>query len=289
MPKSIIFILIILSSSNLLAQNETQSTLFWNNYTHFNPAMTGVQYKRTVNAQWRNQWTQVNGAPTTLWANYTERVEKFHGAVGVNYRYETIGFFNSHTALATYAFHIPINKSMLSIGSSAGVIVLDTSTYALSANKLYKPAFKGDFGITFRNEKWNLGLSITSFNSPKLRNENPTINFTYHPITHLTGEYTFAIDSTWKIIPGVHFFTDQVKIASITSIRAQFKEVLWFGINSWNLYSSNAVKSFGGMVGYDLKQKFRIGYSLEFYTFHSDAFFDDSNITHEIVLSYLLK
>lgn len=40
----------------LIAQQEPKMDMFWNNYLHTNPAMTGLQTKRFIGAQYRNQW-----------------------------------------------------------------------------------------------------------------------------------------------------------------------------------------------------------------------------------------
>lgn len=284
MTKSIIFIF-LLSTSNLFAQNEGQSTLFTNNYVHFNPAMSGVRYKNEANVLWRNQWTQVNGAPADLWANYTQRIDKIHGAAGITYNYDYIGFAKTHTALANYAFHIQGKNILWSLGVAAGIQNLSTS------NSQYFPkgtAFQANSGIAVHTRNLNAGFSISQLNSYIYKNHQSNIAYNTAPTYHLHGDYTLNFGEKWKVTPAVHFFSDLVKTGSTTSIRATYNDKLWFGVNSWNLHSPvNSSQTLGPMLGYDFKQKFRVGYSLEFNEFR--IYNNEPNLTHEVVLSFLLK
>ena len=92
MPKFLFSLFpLLVFSSHAFSQSEAEQTLFTNNYANLNPAMSGLIYKREANVLWRNQWTAVNGAPTTLWANYNQQLSQVHGSVGLNYYYDVIG------------------------------------------------------------------------------------------------------------------------------------------------------------------------------------------------------
>lgn len=284
MPKSLFFILLF-SSNQLLAQQEPQSTLFSSNYVSFNPAMSGVRYKTEANVLWRNQWTQINGAPVDLWANFTQRVDKLHGAVGVTYNYDYIGFAKNHTALANYAFHVQTEKILWSIGVAAGILNLSNHSNS------YFPkgtAFQANTGIALHTRKLNAGFSISQLSRFIYKNHQSNFAYNTSPTYHLHGDYTLEFGEKWKVIPALHLFSDLVKISSTTSIRATYNEKLWFGVNAWNLLASNnSFPTMGPMLGYDFKQKFRVGYSLEFSQFNPSD--DGPNLTHEVVLSFLLK
>jgi len=287
MPKSILFIL-LLSSSTLFAQNEIPSTLFWNNYMHFNPAMTGLQYKQAANVQWRNQWTRVNGAPTVLWANYAQKIDKIHGAAGISYEYETIGFHQQHTALATYAFHLPLKKMTLSFGTSLGILSMQTNgnyIYPDTPNDASLPKyrdnrFQADLGAALHHEKWNIGISITQLNNSSILNNSDG----YRANGHFNADYTLELTPNWSLTPALHIYADLVKSASHSSLMARRKN-LWFGFNIKNIILGD--RSYGGMLGYDFKEKFRVGYSIEYADLQ--IYENTPNLTHEIVLSFLLK
>lgn len=48
------------------SQQEPLSGMSWNNYSYFNPAMSGVNHKNEGNVSYRSQWNKVTNAPSTL-------------------------------------------------------------------------------------------------------------------------------------------------------------------------------------------------------------------------------
>jgi len=284
MPKHLILSVIIsVISISTRAQNEPQSTLFTSSYVNFNPAMSGVNYQTEANVLWRNQWTQVNGAPAVLWGNYTQRLDQIHGAAGIIYQYDYIGYSKTHSALANYAYHIQTEKILWSFGASAGVKFLDPWN-----SNTYYSAFSSNAGIVIHTENLNAGFSVTQINKPRFKNQTNGTVAEMSPTFHLHADYSFHLGEKWNITPALHLFTDRIKLASTTSIKATFNNKLWFGANAWNLFSStDSFVTIGPMIGYDFKEQFRVGYSLEFNEFK--IYENEPNLTHEVVLSFLLK
>ncbi|MNY06910.1 hypothetical protein D3C86_1396900 [compost metagenome] len=258
---------------------------------HTNPAMTGAIYKHQANAQWRNQWTKVNGAPTTLWLNYAMKLDSINSGIGVSYEYDVIGFNKQHTALVSYAYHIPIKKMVLSLGISAGTcsMLFDMKGMVFPQNQndpnipVSQTFFQGDLGIALHGAKWNIGLSSTQLSGYFNRGKS------YNPAAHywLFGDYTFHLGENWRMTPRVQFGTDLLKGFSTVALITTYKN-LWFGATVLNPFSGNGFE-LGPMIGYDIAGKFRLGYTYEFgiNTHLSQAL--NNNATHEIILSYQLK
>lgn len=286
------FLVVFLHVSN--AQQEPRSAFFWNNYMHTNPAMTGAIYKHQGNIQWRNQWTKVNGAPTTLWANYALKLDSINSGVGVSYEYDVIGLNKSHTALLSYAYHIPIKKMFLSVGASGGLktMRLDASELVFSTpepayeTRNYNPVFQCDFGMALHAEKWNVGVSVTQLNRAKFKDPYLPYNNAAH--LWVFADYTFTLGEKWALTPKLQSYTDWKQLCSTVALQATWKERLWFGATATSGgYSFNGFE-LGPMIGYDIAGKFRVGYTYEFgirTTFNGIK----NNGTHEIILSYQLK
>jgi type IX secretion system PorP/SprF family membrane protein len=290
----ITLIMILIISVNSNAQQEPRSAFFWNNYMHTNPAMTGAIYRHHANVQWRNQWTKVNGAPTTFWANYAVKLEKINSGIGGSYEYDVIGLNKSHTALLSYAYHLPIKNMFLSFGASAGIktLKLDYSKFVFSQtpdpefmNRKFDPVFQCDFGIALHSEKWNVGVSATQLNSATFRSGNSTIKQAPH--IWLFAEYSIQLSEKWKLTPRLQGSSNLTKIATTLALEARFNENLWFGFTSSIPLESNGF-TLGPMIGYDIVGKFRLGYTYEFgiSTYLNTI---KNNGTHEIILSYQLK
>jgi type IX secretion system PorP/SprF family membrane protein len=275
----------LIVSSNSFSQQDPRASFFWNQYMHTNPAMTGAIYKHHANAQWRNQWTKVNGAPTTLWANYAIKLDSINSGIGASYEYDVIGFNKQHTALVSYAYHIPIKKMFLSLGVSAGTLTMSLDKTGFIFNDPNDPAipkssqtfFRGDLGIALHGEKWNAGLSCTKVNGYFTRSSS---GYDIAPHYWAFGDYTFHLGQNWKLTPRAQVYTDMKKAASTLALVATVYEDIWFGF-SGHLASGNI--SVSPMVGYDIVGKFRIGY---IYEYPIDSSFGS---THEIILSYQLK
>lgn len=286
----IVTFLIVSIFSN--AQQDPRSSFFWNNYMHTNPAMTGAIYRHHANAQWRNQWTKINGAPTTLWLNYAMKFDSINSGIGVSYEYDAGGISRSQTALVSYAYHFPIKNMFLSLGASAGLKTLKIkgSDFIFSSqvpedpsifeDRQLNPVFQCDFGIAMHGENWNTGFSITQLNRAVFRDKYSSYTYKIVPHYWLFGDYTFQLGENWKLTPRAQVYTDMKKAASTIALVATVDEDIWFGF-SGHLASGNI--SVSPMVGYDIVGKFRIGYIYE-YPINS-AF----GSTHEIILSYQLK
>jgi type IX secretion system PorP/SprF family membrane protein len=281
----------LILSSNSIAQQEPRSSFFWNQYMYTNPAMTGAIYKHHANAQWRNQWTKINGAPTTLWLNYAARIDKINSGIGASYEYDVIGLNKQHTALASYAYHIPIKKIFLSLGISAGFSSLsfDTKGYIyFDVNNQPLPQsqsfFRGDLGIALHGEKWNAGLSCTKLNGYFTRSSGP---YDIAPHYWLFGDYTFQLGENWTLTPRAQVGSDLLNIYSIAALTASWKN-LWFGVTVANPFGGSGFE-LGPMIGYDIVGKFRVGYTYEFGVNSHFSNAIKNNGTHEIILSYQLK
>jgi type IX secretion system PorP/SprF family membrane protein len=281
-------------STNSFSQQEPRSAFFWNQYMHTNPAMTGAVYRHHANVQWRNQWVKTNGAPTTLWANYAAKLDEINSGIGVSYEYHVVGLNKSHTALLSYAYHIPIKNMFLSFGASAGIktLKIEASQFLFSSqtpepmfqDRQLKPIFQCDFGVALHGEKWNVGLSATQLNGGTFKDS--IFPYKTEPHFWVFGDYTFDLGEKWKLTPRIQSYTDGQKIASTIALVVSVKDRLWFGAAS-TIPAGGGRFSAGPLVGYDIAGKFRLGYAYEFwFNMGPSATY---NGTHEIILSYQLK
>jgi type IX secretion system PorP/SprF family membrane protein len=255
--------------------------------------VAGAIYKHQANVQWRNQWVKTNGAPTTLWANYAAKIDQINSGIGVSYEYDVIGLNKSHTALLSYAYHIPIKNMFLSIGASGGIKTMEIDASKLIfaqtpapqfISRKFTPVFQCDFGLALHAEKWNVGLSVTQLNGAHFKDS--ILPYDCVPHVWVFADYTFDLSEKWKLTPRLQSYTDGTQICSSIALLATFKNNLWFGATS-TIPSNGGRFSAGPMIGYDIVGKFRLGYSYEFVFNNSPAIGNDG--THEIILSYQLK
>lgn len=160
MKRNFATILLMFTSSFLIAQQRPHYTQYILNNYILNPAISGIENYTDIKLSVRDQWLGLNGAPRTAyftihgplgksdyrttptsysipgenprgkayWENYTG-AEPHHGA-GLTVINDRTGSFNRFTAYATYAYHLGLNATTnLSGGFSAGIskISLDRS------------------------------------------------------------------------------------------------------------------------------------------------------------------
>jgi type IX secretion system PorP/SprF family membrane protein len=160
MRKKILFVVVMLMSVQMFAQQRPHYTQYILNQYIINPAISGIENYVDVKISTRDQWVGLKGAPKTsyfsihapigkndyrtsstsfqvpgqnprgkyYWENYTA-AEPHHG-VGLTVINDKTGSFNRFTAYATYAYHLGLSPTTnLSGGFSAGItnISLDKS------------------------------------------------------------------------------------------------------------------------------------------------------------------
>ena len=286
MKNTLSLALIIASTSMSFAQQEPEADMYWNRMVHYNPASIGLNEKTAVNLHGRNQWSGLNGAPKTLTFNAAQKVEAVHGAVGVSFEHDQIGYSNMQTALLNYAFHIPIKECVLSIGASAGLTRFHNKANWIPPQTTPDPMlpqtftdynFHSDAGIVFHHSKFNVGVAATQINEAKFGRDNSVY---YNQVVHYNAfaDYTFKLGEHVSLKPQCMVMTDAVKLNVNAALMAIINDKIWFGGN----YSNE--NTFGAFAGYDFFNRFRVGYGISYI-----KTLNLSTYSHEAVLSFLLK
>lgn len=298
-PSLLLVIVFTLTAYFSSAQQEPVHTLFWNNYLNTNPAMTGAVYKHQANVNWRD-YALKNIMPVSIpyqqviSANYSAKLEKINSGIGGSYRYDSHSSQNFQTGLISYAYHLPIKSMFLSFGISGGIKTLNQqypdATGLPVSNHKYKPAFTSDFGIALRHDKWNVGVSLTQWNGPTLRTKD-SMNYAYKLVAHLWlfADYRFALGEKWSLTPRFQIVSDKISLIANLQVIAAWKENLWFGagVQSTRLTSTSGLH-FTPIIGYDIKGRFRLGYTAVISARNSNPTLF-RNVTHEAVLGFMFK
>lgn len=110
----------------LSAQSDQHYTMFLYNKLLYNPAYAGSRDIASANADYRNQWSGISGAPKTFNAtidgpagNYMRPFRSV--AVGGSIASEKIGVENNTNVMAYYAYRIQLKNTVLSFGLRGGI------------------------------------------------------------------------------------------------------------------------------------------------------------------------
>ena len=284
---SILFILFgqIKSAS---AQQEGQLSQYIFNSLAFNPAYAGSNEVFNVSALYRAQWVNFDGAPTTqtITGNAPLRDKKY--AVGGTIYNDALGYTNKFGVFGDFSYGILFEESQISFGVKAGFDVFQANYTKYSPidpdpnfdQNITKFLPNVGFGVYYFSDYYYVGFSapkLLTNSYTKDENNNGTDNkqvVTYY----FNGGYVFKLTSFLDFKPSF-LFKFAINAPSQIDLNANFLFIkrFWVGV----MYRPGA--AWGGMMQYQISQKFRFGYSVDFATTSLRMY---NSGTHEFMLSY---
>ncbi len=264
--KFLITVLVLTSTVFSYGQGEPQLSMYWNNYTLFNPANTGLNYKHYFNTSYRNQWTGVVNAPQIFAGQYSIKVDAINSGFGIGSIVETFGITNSQKYYFNYAYHLKLNTaSTLSLGVSTAIQRMKYTGGLIppqTGNELTLPIINApetklniNFGALFKKNNLEIGASFTQINQPYFNN----LHYKNQIHVFLMGSYQFELSDLLSYKPSV-FIKSTFYISDIGIInQLTYNKTYWFGVNYY--VNSNQISV---NLGADILQKYRFGYCFEY-------------------------
>ncbi len=275
----------ILFAFGAFAQQESLTSFYWNNYSYFNPAMSGVENKHEANATWRTQWDRVNGAPNTLFVNYGMNLADKHG-IGINYVYDAIGFNTQNRVKVNYNYQLKLDEDRkLALGTAVGIDKLGISPSWISPVGVIDPALPVsltqhtvhlDLGAAYYGNSIIAGLGVTQL--PLYQVENGT-SFNYAP--HMFGNfrYQMPVMGSSTMIFETQLRTDFVKYSQDFNVGFNWNDLVEARVGYRT--SDAIIFNLTGIVA----KNYRIGYS---YDLTINQLSSISRGSHEITLGMQL-
>lgn len=281
----LLLVLVLCIQAN--AQHDAHSTFFWNKMSLFNPAASGVNYRYQGALIGREQWVGLNGSPYCVIAAYDMKLNPLHGGAGVNFLFDEIGASKSYGAKANYSYHIkfPGNKT-LSMGASGGMIFERIDLSQLDDDPLFDPIedklniYDFNFGLLFKSEHLDLGLSSSHQKVTEEWKSDTRCMSNYFAF----GSYRFSVINHFDIQPTLLF-----RIHDLNFDMAELNSGLMITLfeKFWTGFTYSTDDFFSAMIGYDIANKFRVGYSFDYLTTFNAAINYYGN--HEVILGVLIK
>ena len=281
------------------AQNEPHYTMFMYNKLLYNPAYAGSRDVTSVNADYRDQWTGINGAPKTFnltvdgpVGSYISTFRKV--AAGVSIANEKLGVENNTNLMAYYAYRIKFEKSVLSFGLEAGAKLYTANYDELHPYQLNDPnlmhniknAFLPNFGA---GVYWSANDFYAGFSVPNLLEDYYDKNTKVNNINskeirgyYLNGGYVFPVSEVLKLEPQVMVRyagdgTYHLPVNCDINLSAIIYDRLLFGVT----YRTD--KSFEGIVHVQATKNINIGYAYDYVVSALNGY---ANGSHEIVVGF---
>ena len=277
----------------LEAQQLPQITQYMNNNYAINPAVAGMYDYYQVNTSIRNQWVGVNDAPRTTVISIYGKHSNHVGIGGTLYNDVTGPTSRSGgSASYTYAFSLT-SKMKLSLALQGGFTQFKIIKSGLVVEEIADPILGGGdivrvmpdatFGLNLSGDKWYIGAAIPQLLSSELKlmelKDTIVQNGKLASHIYVLGSYIFDINPAISIEPS--FFLRSVAGAKTQidfGIKSEYKELFWLGMN-YNM--NNDLSSIAALLGYNINDRFNIGYS---YGMPSTATSNYYSGSHEFML-----
>ena len=293
--RKIIFILSVLLSVGVFAQQELLFTQYYNNDMAINPAVSGSKTYNPLSIQTRQQWLGFEGAPLSTNISYHGALNN-RSAMGGYLMFDKANPSLQANLQLNYAYHIPLNynKVNLSFGVGAKLMYynLDFKNEdlppgidpAYSASSYDNTIGDASAGTYLYGRNFYLGFSASNlyqstFNTPiRLSPVSNKLFRNYYTM----GAYRFNImNRDWQLEPS--FLLRKMELHNnVTDIttRIIYLEDTWAGLT----YRTNRTLVFG--FGF-ATNKLHISYTYD-HTFAGEIM-QYTYGTHEIGLSFRIK
>ncbi|MFO0507649.1 MAG: type IX secretion system membrane protein PorP/SprF [bacterium] len=296
-----IFLLAVVVSVTLsrsFAQQDPQFTHYMFNTLYYNAGFAGVEGITKLTAIHRSQWLGYTptvgggGAPTTQLVSITAPIFKLNSGFGAYIVNDQLGPQNNLEAQASYAYHLGIKNSKLSIGLRAGMYsqtinfdqyrFIDPNDPLLGDKRGSLSQVRPDLalGVYWRKEKYYAGVSFNHLLKSTfdfgLSQRNSLQTHMY-----LTGGYFYEVNFDLKFQLMTIIQSDFTKTTVNLGGIAYYKDTMWGGLS---FRSSEAAIL---MLGYSLlkDKSLKIGYGLDYIIQDQAA---KQPTSHELMLSYEL-
>lgn len=296
MKKLFISIVITILSLAVNAQQIPQVSHFMYDNLRVNPGSAGSMDMLCASFITRSQMLGFSGNPVSYFLN-VETPFKIGGTkhgVGLSLYHDVIGFNTDINFQLGYAFRISVGDGTLGIGINGAFVdkSLKADWAPTSAGTDGNiPSGDADMTFTFgaglfyRKDNIYFGASVLNINSPEVTSPSGANNIEskYNLSRHYyvtTGYNMQLTNPAWELKPAVLLKSDGVATDMDFNLTVAYNKKIWGGVS----YRTGGIMI--AMVGFQLFEGFKVGYSYDF-AINSMGKYEDGS--HEILLNYCFK
>ena len=277
------------------AQQEAMYTQYMFNGLALNPAYAGSHEAVSMTFLAREQWTGVEGAPSTQTLSVHSPIKNKRIALGLNLIRDKITVFNQTGVNAVYAYRIPTENGTLSMGLQLGVTSYKADFQGLNIFPPDgdDPAFSQDVskamlnfgaGMYYYTNRFYLGFSVPQMINNSLSEDIVGFDSDARQERHyfLTSGYVIDVSGSVKFKPNVLFkVVGGAPVEMDLNANFLFSEVLWVGL-SWR-----SLADFDALLEFQVTDQLLLGYSYDFAN-TTDLRRVNSG-SHELMINYRLR
>lgn len=292
--KWIIGATVLLMVIKIEAQQLQTSSLYEFQGAINNPAMAGVGKSNVVGVSYRNQWTGIDGHPTTAMVFGSFKIPKHNMGLSA-YAYSDKTGPSSRTGVdVAFARHFTFpDGGVWSMGIEGRFVQFNINKNKLVSILGADPAlgngsssvkFDAGFGTSYTTENFNIGVSVSQLVQSRLNfytgdlSRNAEARFYRHYFAH--ASYNWKLDDATSLVPQlmvVHLPNAPTEIQAM--MRVEHDQLFWWGFG---------LRRKQGLImtaGLHIDKKLTLGYSFDMYKTPLSTFDVGSN-GNEMLIRY---
>lgn len=267
-PKVALFLLFLVASFAGMSQQPLVYNQFFMNPYVYNPAYAGVEGHSVLFLMYKNQYSNIDGAPKTYHANF--HVPLRGGiAFGASAHNESHGVLNTVSGKVTGGYLLSIDREHfirfgLSIGAgnnSINVSEFDSPNDPAFTDIVNNSSFLvGDFGLTYHFDHFNVGFAMPSLFGYEVFTENSfsPISIKAHENVLFKINYRGHISDNLAFEPHIIYRYNKVLPNQYEgTLIVHLAHIVWLG----GTYRQDA--GFIGLLGAKIKESLAIGVAYE--------------------------
>jgi type IX secretion system PorP/SprF family membrane protein len=266
-----------------------QSPVYSNYFTNpelINPSYIGASGFTEIGLNYRNQWTGIDGAPSTMNAILQVPVNK-KLSFGMNTLSDKRGALATYESSVISSYHLMLTKNAaVDFGLQLGVgrNNIDFNNADLAIDRALENSWyaTGAFGINLSLGNLNIAFALPELFNNNLLNESnfEELGLDVTELTLTSLSYEFAISPLWSFEPFALYRTDREgKSQWEGAALATYKGFAWIGV------SYRQESGVGGLVGFSVNDWLRFSYA---YDAGNQTVAGFGNASHELQLNVRL-
>ena len=279
------FITLAFVTTSLLSFGQTN--MFWNNYSTFNPAMSGFehQYHSALTASDLMHW---NNGMEGLNANYNQRIAHNHG-VGVSYSGNYFkDFYRTNDVQLNYNYQFDLKKAgkiAPGIGFGYRNLFFDEAYYSSYFPTASSPQSINfgfvNFGVAYSWKNLVAGVSTTELTY--LLSGNDFLGMNVGIGVNLHASYDFRLGRNFQLKPRALYTVHNGYQNLTMDLTATYLNKFSFGV------FSSGRNNIGVHTGWDIREKFRVSYGISKSYSALTGISGPGALTHQLTLGFFLK
>lgn len=264
---SLISLLVITLFPSKAQQPQVYNQFFMNPYM-YNPAYAGVEGHAAIFVMYRDQWTNIEGAPQVSHASFHVPLQGGIALGGAAFNV-TQGLLTTSAAKASASYLINIDRThFLRFGMSlgAGINSVNISEFDSPGDAAFNnfldqsTFFIGDVGVAYHFGHFNVGVSLPNLFSYNPITQKEVADLKFSPTDNILFKMNYRghVSDDFAFEPHVIYRYSNVVPHQIEgTMIAHLYHIVWVGAS----YRQDA--GIIGLAGAKVKEKFAIGFAYE--------------------------